>query len=109
MDKTNENVMSAPAPEGKRRRRKKSMAPLISAAKRVSKLICELSADRELFVTDSGQKSEKRLDTKALKEFSGVIKELCAVMAELHLGEGLNDGGEGIRIEFSDEAEEMSG
>jgi hypothetical protein len=83
------------------------MAPLISAAKRISKLICELSADRELFVSEAGEKSERRLDTKALKEFSGVIKEMSAVMSELKLGEMPTEA-EGIRIIFSDDASDMS-
>ena len=108
MDKTSNNTVSAPVPEGKRRKKKNTLAPLLSAAKRVSKLICELSADRELFVTEAGQKTDRRLDTKTLKEFSGIIKEMSAVMAELDPTLQSEEPSE-IRIEFSDEANELSG
>ena len=94
--------------KSKVKRKRSARAPLIRAAERVSKLICELSADRELFVTDTDKRSEKKLDTKALKEFSGVIKEMSAVISELDLVEGAREC-EGILIEFGSDAEELSG
>lgn len=94
--------------KSKVKRKRSARAPLIRAAERVSKLICELSADRELFVTDNDKRSEKKLDTKALKEFSGVIKEMSAVIAELDPVEGAREC-EGILIEFGSDAEELSG
>lgn len=82
------------------------LAPLKTAAGRIARLLCELSGDSALFVSETGQVSERRVDTKALKEFSGVLKEMSAVMNELHATDGA-DRGEGVRIEFSDEALEL--
>lgn len=82
------------------------LAPLKTAAGRIARLLCELSGDSALFVSEAGQVSERRVDTKALKEFSGVLKEMSAVINELHLSDGA-DGSEGVRIEFSDEALEL--
>ena len=82
------------------------LAPLKTAAGRIARLLCELSGDSALFVSEAGQVSERRVDTKALKEFSGVFKEMSAVMNELHATDGA-DRGEGVRIEFSDEALEL--
>ena len=82
------------------------LAPLKTAAGRIARLLCELSGDSALFVSEAGQVSERRVDTKALKEFSGVLKEMSAVMNELHATDGA-DRGEGVRIEFSDEALEL--
>ena len=94
--------------KSKSKRKRSARAPLIRAAERVSKLICELSADRELFVTDAEKRSEKKLDTKALKEFSGVIKEMSAVISELEPIDNAREC-EGILIEFGGETEEFSG
>lgn len=83
------------------------LAPLKTAADRIARLLCELSADSGLFVTEAGECAERKLDTKALKEFSGVLKEMSAVMTELH---GDSEGAsEGIRIEFSSDAMELGG
>ncbi len=99
------------AEENKKRSKKKRASEstdvkrLRIAAGRIADLLCELSSDDGLFVSESGQAPKKRLDTKALKEFSSVIKEMSAVMAELY-GDGVKEK-EGILIEFSDEALEM--
>lgn len=76
------------------------------AADRIASLLCELSADSSLFVTESGEAPSRKLDTKALKEFSGVLKEMSAVMTELH-GEDENEKHGGVLIEFSGEAAEL--
>ena len=74
------------------------------AADRIAQLLCELSSDRTLFVSEAGQSPQRKVDTKSLKEFSGVLKEMSAVVGEL--GEGANTDG-CVRIEFSDEAAEL--
>lgn len=107
MDKEIRNSDNAAEKSVKKRARKSYMTPLISAAKRVSKLICELSADKELFVSEPGQRSERKLDTKALKEFSGVIKEMSAVMSELDPDRAVRPEAE-ITIAFENGADELS-
>ena len=67
----------------KRRKPRAKAEPLKVAAERIAKLLCELSDDRTLFVSDGGAQQERKVDTKALKEFSGVLKEMSAVMNEL--------------------------
>ena len=80
--------------------------PLKLAADRIASLLCELSSDSSLFVTASGEAPSRRLDTKALKEFSGVLKEMSAVMMELHEDEGQGKR-DAVRIEFSDETSDL--
>lgn len=88
----------------KRRKPRAKAEPLKVAAERIAKLLCELSDDRTLFVSDGGAQQERKVDTKALKEFSGVLKEMSAVMNELGVKEA---DGKAVRIEFSDEAMDM--
>jgi hypothetical protein len=75
-----------------------------TAALRIARLLCELSADSGLFVSETGASAPRRLDTKSLKEFSGVLKEMSAVAQELGQ-ERQNENT--VRIEFSDEAMEL--
>jgi hypothetical protein len=79
------------------------MKSLRVAASQIADMLCEFSSDRELFVSDGA--SERRLDTKTLKEFSAVLKEISAVISELD-GEK-TDERSGVRIEFSGEALDM--
>ena len=94
----------------KRRRRKPKGANDIEslkiAAGRIADMLCELSAERDFFVSEADERPEKRIDTKTLKEFSGVIKEMSAVLCEL--GEIGNGDKEALRIEFSEDAFELS-
>ena len=89
-------------------RKDKLLEPLRTAASRVADLLLEISDCSELFVTESDGRY-KKLDAKALKEFSSVIKEVGSVICELN---GINAEDEketcGIQIEFDDEAEECS-
>ena len=81
-------------------------ASLRLAANRIAALLCELSADKTLFVSENGASPTRRLDTKALKEFSGVLKEMSAVITELNADTQDTDKAS-VRIEFSDEAAEL--
>jgi hypothetical protein len=81
----------------------RQLKPLRKAARHIAELLCEFSCDKELFFSDSA--SERRLDTKTLKEFSAVLKEVSAVMSEL-CGENTQEKG-GVRIEFSGDALDM--
>ena len=88
---------SAKSASGEKRAKKalkNELTPLMEAAKRISEMLCELSADRSLFVSEPGDKPERRLDAKALKEFSGVIKEMSAVMTELRSAEVPKENGD---------------
>ena len=99
---------SACAEGTKRRRTKKAekereseIKVLRQTAMQVAMMLCEASAEREFFIVD-GSPTKRRLDTKALKEFASVLKEISSVVAELN---GENEPtGEGVRIEFSPEA-----
>ena len=92
----------------KSRNKDKLLEPLRTAASRVADLLLEISDCSELFVTESDGRY-KKLDAKALKEFSAVIKEVGSVICELN---GINGDDEketcGIQIEFDSEAEECS-
>ena len=84
----------------------KKLKPLKVAAERIADILCSLSADEELFVIPQGEKPERKVDTKTLKEFSSVIKEISGVICELN---GISTAGEtersgGVRIEFDEEA-----
>ena len=82
-------------------------ASLVEAACKISNMLCELSNERELFVLEASDKPERKLDAKALKEFSSVIKDMSTVICELKAASGEQDT-QGVRIEFSDEALDMS-
>ena len=81
----------------------RQLESLRTAAAQIAEMLCEFSSDRELFVSDGA--SERRLDTKTLKEFSAVLKEISAVVSELD-GERSRDQG-GVRIEFTGDALDM--
>lgn len=89
----------------KRKKKENESDPFLElkiAANRVSKLLCEISLDTSLFISDAETATpQKRLDTKSLKEFSAVIKEMSGVLTELYADRMSNCG---VRIEFSDEA-----
>ena len=67
----------------KSRNKDKLLEPLRTAASRVADLLLEISDCSELFVTESDGRY-KKLDAKALKEFSAVIKEVGSVICELN-------------------------
>ena len=62
---------------------------------------------QRLFCLRSGRKRVRHLDTRTLKEFSGVIKEMSGVAKELFGSE--DDAGETLRVEFSDDAFDCGG
>ena len=95
-DRTKKNKKKKEEKEAER-----ELKVLRQAARQVALMLCEASAERDFFIID-GTPTKRRLDTKALKEFASVLKEVCSVVAELN-GESLPTG-EGIRIEFSPEA-----
>ncbi len=99
---------SCGASERKRKSSKKTekereLEPLREAAKRIAVMLCEFSGERELFVSDGAP--ERRLDTKALKEFSSVLKEISAVVTELSGG---TESSGAVHIEFSEDVLGMS-
>ncbi len=77
---------------------------LKEAVENISDMLCEFSENKALFLCDGMY--GKRLDTKTLKEFSSVLKEVSAVAVELN-GNGF-DGRNDVHIEFSDDALDMS-
>ncbi len=87
----------------KKEEKESALEPLKEAARQIALMLCEFSGDRELFVTDGAP--ERRLDTKALKEFSSVLKEISAVMTELSGGGQMHGA---VHIEFSEDALIMS-
>ena len=94
------------AKRGKSGMGSRKLRPLKLAAERIADILCGLSADEELFVIPQGEKPERRIDTKTLKEFSSVIKEITGVICELN---GISTAVEpehsgGVRIEFDEEA-----
>ena len=109
VDELNE-VGKAQAKDQKQRRKKlkksNDIESLKIAAGRIADMLCELSAERDFFVSEADERPEKRIDTKTLKEFSGVIKEMSAVLCGL--GEIGNSEKEALRIEFSEDAFELS-
>ena len=84
--------------------REKRLKPIRQAIERITDMLCEFSGQRELFICDG--KPDRRLDTKTLKEFSSVLKEISAVAMELD-GPREEESGS-VRIEFSDDALDMS-
>ena len=80
---------------------KMSEQMLRRAVLQVTEMLCEAAQERDFFISDTSS-SKRRLDTKALKEFASVLKEVCSVIMELG-GEGEPQSA-GVRIEFSDEA-----
>ena len=82
--------------------------PLRIAAARVAELLQNISECRELFVTEVDG-SPKKLDAKALKEFSAVIKEVGGVICELNgISKADEKEKEGILIEFDSDSDECS-
>ena len=79
----------------------RELEPLKRAVEHIAELLCEFSADRELFIS-GGTPSASRLDTKTLKEFSSVLKEISAVACELR-GES-DPMRDTVVIEFAGEA-----
>ena len=105
MMETSNGKESAPVKRGRKRSRDKELEPLREAVRQVSAMICEFSSERDYFVSD-GTSQKRRLDTKALKEFASVLKEICSVVCEL---DGSKDEKSGsVRIEFSGEALDFS-
>lgn len=84
--------------------------PLKVAAERIADMLCGLSGDEELFVISQNEKQSRRIDTKTLKEFSSVIKEITGVICELNgiSPNGVSDSAETVKIEFDEEAEACS-
>ncbi len=96
--------------KGKRSAVSKKLKPLKIAAENIADMLSELSGDVELFVLSHDEKPRRRIDTKTLKEFSSVIKEITGVICELN-GISAADGDEGagaVKIEFDEEAEACS-
>ena len=87
------------------KQRQENIAVLQKTAAQIALMLCEASAERDFFISD-GAPAKRRLDTKALKEFASVLKEVCSVIAELD-SDGM-PAGDTVRIEFSDEAQGYS-
>ena len=82
--------------------------PLRIAASRVAQLLQNISECSELFVTEVDG-APKKLDAKALKEFSAVIKEVGGVICELNgISKEEEKDREGVLIEFDQDSEECS-
>ena len=60
------------------------LLPLKIAAEHIADMLCGLSGDEELFLISQEEKQNRRIDTKTLKEFSSVIKEITGVICELN-------------------------
>ena len=86
------------------------LTPLKTAAENIADMLSSLSEDTELFVVSQDEKPSRRLDTKTLKEFSSVIKEITGVICELNgISVGKDSEGTGaVKIEFDEEAEACS-
>lgn len=98
---------------GKRKKKDISaeiLRPLKVAAEHIADMLCDLSGDEELFVVSLDEKQSRRLDTKTLKEFSSVIKDITGVICELNgiTPSGSSDEVASVKIEFDDGAEECS-
>ena len=89
---------------------KEKLAPLKTAAERIAGMLCDLSGEQELFVISAEEKQSRRIDTKTLKEFSSVIKEISWVICELNGITPSEPGaaGSALKIEFAEDAEECS-
>lgn len=90
--------------EEKEKEKADGLQALGEAVERISDMLCEFSGNRSLFLCDGMY--GKRLDTKTLKEFSSVLKEVSAVALELSYGGG--EKRSDVYIEFSDDALDMS-
>lgn len=85
------------------------IAPLKIAAGRIADLVCQFSSDSTLFVADDTQPCKRRLDTKTLKEFTSVIKEVGGVICELYgITSGRVEDNNGVKIEFTGETQEYA-
>ena len=82
-------------------------ATLKETVVKISLLLSEISGDKGYFVCGPGEEEVRHLDTRTLKEFSGVIKEMSGVAKELFGSE--DDAGETLRVEFSDDAFDCGG
>ncbi len=91
--------------------REQKLKPLREAAEQIAELICRLSSENELFVSDADCPPARKLDTKTLKEFSAVIKELSSVICELNGISPVPDlpSRDSVRIEFEENALQASG
>ena len=85
------------------------LEPLRLAAVRIADILCAVSADKDIFVSDSDSQPSRRIDTKTLKEFTSVIKEISGVICELNgiETEQKSESG-GIKIEFDYDADKYS-
>jgi hypothetical protein len=84
---------------------REKLKPIKTAAQRIARMICALSREEELFVISNGEKPSRRIDTKTLKEFSSVIKEVMGIICELNEITGADGEKNGVRIEFAGETE----
>ena len=89
---------------------KEILMPLKIAAEQIASMLCSLSGDEELFVQSQDERPCRRVDTKTLKEFSSVIKEITGVICELNgiTPSGSCDSQCAVKIEFDSDAEECS-
>ena len=74
---------------------------LKEAVVKISAMLSEISEDKNFFVSGENGENPRHVDTKTLKEFSGVIKEMSGVAKEL-FGSG-SDVADGLIIEFSED------
>ncbi len=89
--------------------REEKLQPLREAAQHIAELIQFISADRELFVSDTEAPATRKVDTKMLKEFSAVIKEMSTVICELNgINPELREAPTGVKIEFDEESKRLS-
>lgn len=105
-----EKEVSKKGRKGKKSDAREKLAPLKVAAENIADMLSSLSEDRELFVVSQDEKPQRRLDTKTLKEFSSVIKEITGVICELNgISSGKDSEGTGaVKIEFDEDAEACS-
>ncbi len=84
-----------------KKERNESIAVIRRAVSHIALMLCEAAMERDFFISD-GTPQKQRLDTKALKEFASVLKEISSVLIDLDEDDSPSDTG--IRIEFSPDA-----
>lgn len=84
-----------------KKERDESIAVIRRAVSHIALMLCDAARERDFFISD-GTPQKQRLDTKALKEFASVLKEISSVLIDLDGQASLADTG--VRIEFSPEA-----
>lgn len=94
--------------ERAKKRKRNKLKPLIEASDRISKMLNEMSKREELFIIEEGSKKKISFDSKALKEFTSVIKDMSAIISDLNQIKEEGSISDGIVIMFDENVGECA-